>query len=167
MDQKNKIPKEIEAQIAKLVKQAYSEPKLLFHNGGTEMFMQDGKLQEEPEESLIFLIRFYVENSYYYREFRRKLEEARQPYKKQKMENGKMVTYIDYDEWERLDNDSFWDYALADFNGYNGLDMQQWDIDLKIAHIYARKGVEIPSEREPNEIYERYLAMKARRTKEE
>ena len=112
------------------------------------MFLHDGKLQEEPEESLVYLIRIYVENSYYYGEFRRKLEEARRPYKKQKMENGKMVTYIDYDEWERLDNDSFWDFALADFNGYNGIDMQQWDIDLKIAHIYARKGVEIPAEQE-------------------
>ena len=149
---KTKTTKEIETRIAKLFKQAYREPKLLFHNGGTAMFMQDGKLQEEPEESLLHLIRFYVENSYYYREFRRKLEDARRPYQKQKMVKGKMVTYIDYDEWERLDNDSFWDYALADFNGYNGLDMQQWNIDLKIAHIYARKGVEIPSEREHNEI---------------
>lgn len=146
MDLKNETRKEIEARVAKLVTQAYSEPKLLFHVGGTEMFMQDGKLREEPEKSLEHLIRFYVENSYYYSEFRRKLEEVCQPYIKQKMENGKLVTYIDYDEWEQLDNDSYWEYALADFNGYNGLDMQQWDIDLKIAHIYARKGVEIPSE---------------------
>lgn len=145
---KTKTTKEVETRVAELVKQAYSEPKLLFHTGGTKMFLHDGKLQEEPEESLVYLIRIYVENSYYYGEFRRKLEEARRPYKKQKMENGKMVTYIDYDEWERLDNDSFWDFALADFNGYNGIDMQQWDIDLKIAHIYARKGVEIPAEQE-------------------
>jgi hypothetical protein len=167
MDQKDETSKEIEARVAKLVKQAYSEPKLLFHNGGTKMFLRDGRLQEEPEESLVHLIRFYVENSYYYSGFRRKLEEARKPYQKQKMENGEMVTYIDYDEWERLDNDSFWDFALADFNGYNGLDMQQWDIDLKIAHIYARKGVEIPSEQEHNEIYKRYLEKKAHKTAEE
>ena len=40
-------------------------------------------------------------------------------------------------------------------------------IDLKFAHIYARKGVEIPSEQEPNEIYERYKALKARSKTEE
>lgn len=138
--------KEIESRVAELVKQANSEPKLLFHNGGTQMFLQDGELCEEPEESLEELIARYVEDCDSYREFRRKLEEARRPYEKQRMVNGKMVTYIDYDEWERLDNDSFWDYALGGFNGYNGLDMQRWDIDLKIAHIYARKGVEILSE---------------------
>ena len=145
---KTKTTKEIEVRIAELIKQAYSEPKLLFHNGGTKMFMQDGKLQDEPEESLEILIRHYFECSDSYREFRRKLEDARRPYQKQKMVNGKMVTYIDYDEWERLDNDGFWDYGFCSFNGFNSLDMQQWEIDLKIAHIYARKGIEIPAEQE-------------------
>lgn len=40
-------------------------------------------------------------------------------------------------------------------------------IDLKFAHIYARKGVEIPSEQEHNEIYKRYLEKKAHKTAEE
>lgn len=135
-------------EVDKLVKKALSEPKLLFHNGGTKMFLQNGKLENEPRASLKRLITNYLEDCDTYLNFKKKMEEASRPYKRQKMVNGEIVTYIDYEEWEKHDPIGSWDYGMCEFNGFNSLDMQQWDIDLKIAHIYARKGIEILAEKE-------------------
>ena len=137
---------DLETRVAELVKKVYSEPKLLFHNGGTQMFMQDGVLAEERKENLEQLITNYLKGCDAYREFTRIMDEAVKPYRRQKMENGKLVTYIDYDEWERQDEESCWKYGLCEFNGFNHLDQLEWEIDLKIAHLYARKGVEILAE---------------------
>lgn len=46
---------------------------------------------------------------------------------------------IDYDAWEESDPDSFMKYALADFNGFNALDMMEYEIDVKICHINSKK----------------------------
>ena len=112
------------------------------------MFMQDGKLEKEPRMSLKRLITNYLEGCKAYLDFKQKMEEASRPYQRQKMVNGGMVTYIDYDEWDKHDPIGSWDYGMCEFNGFNSLDMLQWDIDLKIAHIYTRKGIEIPAEEE-------------------
>ena len=42
--------------------------------------------------------------------------------------------YIDYDAWDKADPEGFFDYGMAEFNGFNGLDMLEYDIDLKIWH---------------------------------
>lgn len=146
MNQKVK-KKSLKERVAKLLEEVNSTPKLLFYTGGTQMFMQDGKLREEPEYTLEHMIRRYLKGCDAYTELMRKMEEASKPYKREKMANGKLVTYIDYDEWEKQDSEGCWDYSMAENNSYNGLDMLQWEIDLKIAHIYARKGIEIPPKR--------------------
>lgn len=48
-------------------------------------------------------------------------------------------TYIDYDAWSKGDENVSSDWGLADFNGFNGIDMLEYDIDLKIMHINARE----------------------------
>jgi len=146
MDQNN-VTKTVAERVEELLNKIYSEPKLLFHTGGTKMFLKDGKLPPESEESLEQLITRYIESCDAFFELRRKMHEASRPYSRQEMENGKMVGYIDYDEWELQDSEECLAYALADHNSFNALDMMEWSIDLKIAQFYAQKGVEIPPER--------------------
>lgn len=43
--------------------------------------------------------------------------------------------FIDYDAWDREDPDGCFDYGMAEFNGFNGLEMLEYDIDLKILHL--------------------------------
>ena len=43
--------------------------------------------------------------------------------------------YIDYDAWDEADPDGCFDYGMAEFNGFNGLDMLEYDIDLKIMYL--------------------------------
>lgn len=95
----NNVTKTVAERVAELLNKAYSEPKLLFYTGGTKMFLEDGKLPEESEESLEQLITRYVEGRDAFRKLRCKMHEVSQPYLRQKMENGKLVRYIDYDEW--------------------------------------------------------------------
>ena len=160
---KNNVTKTVPERVAELLNKAYSEPKLLFHTGGTEMFLKDGKLPEESDESLEQVITRYVEGSDTFRKLICKMHEASQPYLRQKMENGKMVGYIDYDEWERQDSDECWGYALAEQNSFNALDMMEWHIDLKIAQLYTRKGVEIPPDPETDPfLKKKYLIKKTR-----
>ena len=157
----NNVTKTVAERVAKLLNKAYSEPKLLFHTGGTKMFLKDGKLPEESEESLEQVITRYVEGSDTFRKLIRKMQEASQPYLRQKKENGKMVGYIDYDEWERQDSEECWGYALAEQNSFNALDMMEWSIDLKIAQLYARKGVKIPPDPDADQILKKkYLKKK-------
>ena len=47
----NNVTKTVAERVAELLNKAYSEPKLLFHTGGIKMFLEDGKLPEESEES--------------------------------------------------------------------------------------------------------------------
>jgi len=149
MDKKN-VTKTVAERVAELLNKVHSEPKLLFHTGGTNMFLEDGKLPEESEESLEQAITRYVEGCDTFRKLRCKMHEASQPYLRQKTENGKVVGYIDYDEWERQDSEECWWYALAEQNSFNALDMMEWHIDLKIAQLYAQKGMEIPPVRDDN-----------------
>ena len=160
MDHKN-VTKTVAERVTELINKAYSEPKLLFHTGGTKMFLKDGKLPEESEESLEQVITRYVEGSDTFHKLICKMHEASRPYLRQKMENGKMVEYIDYDEWERQDSDECWGYALAEQNSFNALDMMEWHIDLKIAQLYARNGVEIPPDPDDDQVLrKKYLKKK-------
>ena len=49
-------------------------------------------------------------------------------------------------DYEAIDNDhsengqKAFQYSLADFNGFNALDMYEYLIDLKIMHLNAREG---------------------------
>lgn len=36
------------------------------------------------------------------------------------------------------DTDGFWTFGLGEFNGFNALNMMEYDIDLKIMHMNAR-----------------------------
>lgn len=124
----------------------HDKPELMFHCGGTKMFIdkKTGELQPDDEDhTLEELIAFYEDNCEAYYNFLKKLKEAEAPYRKTEVENGKEVTYIDYDSWEKEDPDTCWNYGLAEFNGSNALEMQEWDIDLKIAHINKEKGIDI------------------------
>lgn len=47
--------------------------------------------------------------------------------------------YIDYDAWDKADPDGCFDFGMAEFNGFNGLDMLEYDIDLKILHLNLRE----------------------------
>ncbi len=47
-------------------------------------------------------------------------------------------TYIDYDAWSKVDGNGYFDWGLSNFNEFNGIDMLEYDIDLKIMHINAR-----------------------------
>ena len=47
--------------------------------------------------------------------------------------------YVDYDEWEKTDSESFCAYGFGEFNGFNAIDMLEYDIDLKIMHINERE----------------------------
>jgi len=47
--------------------------------------------------------------------------------------------YIDMEAWQK-DEESF-SWGLADFNGFNAIDMLEFEIDLKIMHINARNRV--------------------------
>ena len=46
---------------------------------------------------------------------------------------------IDQAAWEKAHGDEKFSWDLAEFNGFNGIDMLEWDIDLKIMHINERK----------------------------
>lgn len=72
----NNVTKTVAERVAELLNKAYSEPKLLFHTGGTKMFLEDGKLPEESEESLEQLITRYVEGRDAFRKLRCKMHEA-------------------------------------------------------------------------------------------
>ena len=144
--------KQVAERVAELLNKAYSEPKLLFHTGGTKMFLKEGKLPGESEESLEQLITRYVEGCDTFHKLKCKMREASKPYLRQKMENGKMVGYIDYDEWERQDSEGCWDYALAEHNSFGAIDVMEWSIDLKIAQLYAQKGVEIPPDSDDDQV---------------
>ena len=47
--------------------------------------------------------------------------------------------YVDYDEWERKDSEGCWAYGMGEFNGFNAIEMLEYDIDLKILHINERE----------------------------
>lgn len=47
--------------------------------------------------------------------------------------------YVDYEEWEQKDSESCMAYGFAEFNGFNAIDMLEYDIDLKIMHINERE----------------------------
>lgn len=47
--------------------------------------------------------------------------------------------YVDYDEWAKEDSESCLAYGLGEFNGFNAIDMLEYDIDLKIMHINERE----------------------------
>mgnify|MGYP003407522889 FL=1 len=156
----NNVTKTVAERVAELLNKAYSEPKLLFHTGGTKMFLEDGKLPEESEESLEQVITRYVEGRDAFRKLRCKMHEASQPYLRQKMENGKLVRYIDYDEWERQDSEECLWLAIAEQNSFHALDIIERSVDLKIAQLYAKKGVEIPPEPETDPILKKKYLIK-------
>ena len=86
---KNNVTKTVAERVAELLNKAYSEPKLLFHTGGTEMFLKDGKLPEESDESLEQVITRYVEGSDTFHKLICKMHEASQPYLRKKWKTGK------------------------------------------------------------------------------
>ena len=47
-------------------------------------------------------------------------------------------SYIDYDAWEAADSQGCWAYGFGEFNGFNAIDMMEYEIDLKIMHMNAR-----------------------------
>ncbi len=55
-------------------------------------------------------------------------------------------TYIDYDAWSKEDENGSFDWSLKDFNVFNGIDMLEYDIDLKIMHINLLAGGDIDIE---------------------
>ena len=106
-----------------------------FHN---DQFLADGITEEEPEESLDELLSRYDECCRSFSEFQERKRKAEAPYVRTRVRNGREETYIDYDAWEEADEDSMFTYGMADFNGFNALDMMQYDIDLKIAYMNQR-----------------------------
>lgn len=75
-------------------------------------------------------------------------------------ENGKLVRYIDYDEWERQDSEECLWLAIAEQNSFHALDSIERSVDLKIAQLYAKKGVEIPPEPETDPILKKKYLIK-------
>ena len=47
--------------------------------------------------------------------------------------------YIDHDAWDKANSKEYTMYSFAENNGFNGLDMLQYDIDLKITHLNERE----------------------------
>ena len=92
--------------------------ELRYYNDG-EIFYANGKLKEEPEESLEELIKQHEG----FEEFSNWFKEE----------------YVDYEEWEQKDSESCMAYGFAEFNGFNAIDMLEYDIDLKIMHINERE----------------------------
>lgn len=48
---------------------------------------------------------------------------------------------IDREAWDKAHKDDILSWDLAEFNSFNGIDMLQWDIDLKIMHINERRKI--------------------------
>lgn len=95
--------------------------------------------QEEPKESLKELIMCHKTACDAYIRFKRNLEEKQKPYRRTKTnDKGETVSYIDYDAWERENSTEFMKYGFAEFNGFNGLDMQMEQIDVKISHMNSK-----------------------------
>ena len=46
---------------------------------------------------------------------------------------------IDHEAWCKAQRDDSFDWSLAENNGFNALDLQQWEIDLKIMHLNERE----------------------------
>ena len=55
--------------------------------------------------------------------------------------------YIDYEAWNKTNSKEYTMYSFAENNGFNGLDMLQYDIDLKITHLNEREKKIRPAER--------------------
>lgn len=108
-----------------------------FHKGElyTEEFL---KGKEEPEESLDELLTEYDEMCKDYHSFRVKLKEMAKPYTQTGIVDGKVRTTIDYDRWEKEDEEGFCAYACGDFNSASAFEMYEYDIDLKIAFMNQR-----------------------------
>lgn len=47
--------------------------------------------------------------------------------------------YVDYDAWKAAKPEDYEMFSFAEFNSFNGLDMLQYEIDLKIMHLNARE----------------------------
>jgi len=114
--------------------------ELKFHQPDYPYFYEDDgvTLKEEPEDSLEEMLTAHQKMCDCFRDFQRRKYEAEAPYRKTRIVNGKEQTYIDYDAWEAADSDEFLQWGLADFNGFNGIDLLEFDIDLKIMHINAK-----------------------------
>ena len=108
-----------------------------FHTDG---FAKTAQKIEEPEESLEELLKDYEESCKRFSEFKQKSRELENRYRRTRINaQGKEESYIDYDAWEKDDNDSFWKFGLADFNGFNALDMMQDMIDAEIYYMNQRE----------------------------
>lgn len=108
---------------------------LRFHTNPISFYESDGTLREEPEESLDELQQTYNQACEAFVKLKEDYDQVMQPYRNP--ETGE----IDY---EAIDNDhsengmKAFQYSLADFNCFNGLDYLQYLIDLKIMHLNAR-----------------------------
>lgn len=116
--------------------------KLMFgHFNPIYFYEEDGTtLKEEPEETLEELLKHYKYVCQRSQEIKAKTKEIEAKYWKERLNSkGVKETYIDYDEWERENEDEFLDFALAGFNSDGGIEMLEWEIDLKILHINHRE----------------------------
>ena len=94
----------------------------------------------EPEETLEELLNEYEESCRQFSEFRQKMREAEAPYRRTRINaEGKEEAYIDYKAWEKEDSKGCWAYGLADFNGFNAIDMMEDMIDAKIYYMNKRE----------------------------
>ena len=47
--------------------------------------------------------------------------------------------YIDYEAWDKANSKEYTMYSIAENNSFDGLDMLQYDIDLKITHLNEKE----------------------------
>ena len=56
--------------------------------------------------------------------------------------------YIEMDRWCKEREDDSFDWGIADFNGSNFIEMEEYDIDLKIMHLNAREKAQLTSQKQ-------------------
>lgn len=113
---------------------------LRYYNNIDIFFEKDGSLKSSSKRSLATLVKQYEESSKAYRAFIEKTNEAKKKYTRTRIRNGLEETYVDYDLWDKDDPKGYWEYAMAEFNGFNGLDNMEWEIDLKITETNLKNG---------------------------
>lgn len=111
--------------------------ELKFH---TPSYEELALKQPEPEESLEELLLRHKMACDDYHQFVAAKEKAEALWRRTRIDaQGNEVTYIDYDAWDEADSKSYWKFAMADFNGNNGIDTLECMIDIKISHMNQRE----------------------------
>lgn len=95
----------------------------------------DLSTENEPEEPLEELIARYEALCKNHHEHRLDLQELAKPYTCVKTVNGKEITVIDYERWEKEDIETFCSYTCGEVNSSCVFEAYEYIIDLKIAFL--------------------------------